>query len=444
MTTSSGVDSEPNAVSRLSRWVCLLLIVYVLLLPAEPLFNVPIALLATAGIWVLITDKATLFKLEAVRLLSVIFLCIWVPMALATLDAVNTAESLRKTLSFLIFYPMGLCVIAVVCEPWFAHWIVRGVFAVVAFWVVDALVQFTLGTNLLGFPHEKIRLTGVFYPRFGLGVALAVLAPFVLEAVRWFWRWSPWTALVLIPYLLVIILSGSRSSWVVFSVALLGYAFYLARWAGSSRLAPVVVLRTIVVGFLLTGALFLVFPNLADKVGSVVSDRVERTLPIFQGDKDGLNRAVARRLSLWETGANMFEVHWLNGIGPRGYRYVYAEFAPEDDYFRGGALKGAPTHPHQILLEIAVETGLVGVLGYLIALVAFFRRLASLSREQLSVVFPSALAFFAAIFPLNVHHAFYGNFSSTLMCWLLAVFLGIYQSVVHVGGQASKVSTTHP
>ena len=75
------------------------------------------------------------------------------------------------------------------------HWVA----SILAIWVLDGIVQFTSGTGLLGFPYEKSRLTGVFYPKYTLGVALAVLAPFCLEAVRQLSSRSLWPAIALIP-----------------------------------------------------------------------------------------------------------------------------------------------------------------------------------------------------------------------------------------------------
>jgi hypothetical protein len=76
------------------------------------------------------------------------------------------------------------------------------------------------------------------------------------------------------------------------------------------------------------------------------------------------------------------------------------------------------------------------VVGYILFLFLFFKKLLQLSRQQLIVVFPAALAVFVAVFPLNVHKSFYGSFSSTLMWWLVFVLLGMLQ---HVQANGSDV-----
>ena len=302
-------------------------------------------------------------------------------MVLSLFDAVNFAESLRKVMSFLGFYPAGVLVIACASREWPARRIVIGVASILAIWVLDGIVQFTAGTGLLGFLYEKSRLTRVFYPKYTLGVALAVLAPFCLEAVRQFSSRSLWPAIALIPYVLVILLAGSRSSWGVFTLVVIGYGFYLFKWSDSTNLSLRAVGRVAAIGVLLVVGLSIVFSDTAGKTGQVVGERVAQIIPMFSGDKAAIDGALAYRLSLWETGANMLSANRLNGIEPRGYRYVYFEFASEDDHFVRGVRKGTPTHPHLMLLEIAVETGLIGVIGYLTFLVLYLRKLERLSRR---------------------------------------------------------------
>ena len=208
----------------------------------------------------------------------------------------------------------------------------------------------------------------------------------------------------------------------------IGYGLYLFKWSDSTNLSLRAVGRVAAIGVLLVVGLSIVFSDTAGKTGQVVGERVAQITPMFSGDKAAIDGALAYRLSLWETGANMLSANWLNGIGPRGYRYVYFEFASEDDHFVRGVRKGTPTHPHLILLEIAVETGLIGVIGYLTFLVLYLRKLARLSRRQLAVVFPPALAVLVAVFPTNVHHSFYGNFSGAVLFWLLMVSMGMIQA----------------
>lgn len=430
-TTQPFVPADDERLRWYANGLWIILLSYVVLLPVEPWFNAPLLVMAIVGICLIAKLRQRIVLLREIWLFSCLFLCIWLPMLIATIDAVNFTESARKTASFLAAYPLGVFVLWSTCSKTLLRRLMLGLFAVLSVWLVDALVQLGWGRGLFGYPYDTVRLSGVFYPKLTLGVVLATLSPLYFDVVRRLCRRTGWAALALLPFVLIIVLCGSRSSWSMFFFATIGYLFYLWKWSGSSLPSARIIFRCLAVVLLIGLATSLLFPSTTDIVKSVVSNRFDRTVPLFAGDRESIDKALARRLSLWETAANILEVHWLNGIGPRGYRFVYPDFAPDHDFFQKGALKGNPTHPHQVVLEIATETGLIGVVGYLIFIVLLIKKLRGLSRAQLKIVFPAALALFISIFPLNVHKAFYGNMSSSLMWWLLAVLMMVLKSVDH-------------
>ena len=110
----------------------------------------------------------------------------------------------------------------------------------------------------------------------------------------------------------------------------------------------------------------------------------------------------------------MFVDNWFVGVGPRGYRYAYANYAVEGDFWldRNGV---GQTHPHLLLLEVAAETGVLGLIG----LMGFYAKLGRELVARCAQAIPIWLLCAAiAWFPLNAHLAFYGSYWSTLI-WLL-------------------------
>ena len=92
-----------------------------------------------------------------------------------------------------------------------------------------------------------------------------------------------------------------------------------------------------------------------------------------------------------ESAGRIFRAHWINGVGPRGFREVHAEYAPaHDPYVQTGR---SLTHPHMFVLEIAAETGIVGLIGYLITFAVLIRRFLEMSRAQVAVGFPYLLGY---------------------------------------------------
>jgi O-antigen ligase len=148
-----------------------------------------------------------------------------------------------------------------------------------------------------------------------------------------------------------------------------------------------------------------------------LQNRIRVTLGLFSGDYATMNEATASRLNLWSTAVKIIHEHWFNGVGPRGYRYVYTQYSAKDDPFHADG----QTHPHQLVLEVLAETGLIGLGGLGVFCVVGFRFL----RENALglVLFPWYLGVIAATFPLNTHMAFYGSYWSSLIWWLILLVL---------------------
>ena len=153
------------------------------------------------------------------------------------------------------------------------------------------------------------------------------------------------------------------------------------------------------------------------------NNRFKTTLGLFSNDYEIIDKATAWRLPLWETATNAFIANPVNGIGPRGFRFVYQDYAPANDYWE------TQTHPHLLTLEILAETGLIGLLGYItfiyIILHGFFKRRA-FAKE-----FPFLIPVIVALFPLNAHMAFYGSIWSSMSWWLIAIYFSSIRLKIH-------------
>jgi len=158
-----------------------------------------------------------------------------------------------------------------------------------------------------------------------------------------------------------------------------------------------------------------------------------RIVPLFGILTGGeqTERATSMRTPIWDTGYEMFKQNWFNGVGPRGFRYVYHEYADDDNFFVQGDRRGQ-THPHLVFLEIAVETGLVGIIGFIFFYSAVLRFWWRGRHDSNTVAWTSSLL--AATFPFNAHMAFYGSYWSGFM-WLLA---GCSIAVIVQGGSIRR------
>ncbi|GJM04971.1 MAG: hypothetical protein DHS20C09_09620 [marine bacterium B5-7] len=146
------------------------------------------------------------------------------------------------------------------------------------------------------------------------------------------------------------------------------------------------------------------------------NDRFNVTLGLFSNDYKTIDNATASRLPLWETALTIFKQNPINGIGPRGYRHVYTEYSEPDDYWH----KLTQTHPHLLLLEIMAETGVLGLIGYLLIFypLIILAKQSPLKKELLPFFIPVLVA----LFPFNAHMAFYGSIWSSVIWLLIALY----------------------
>lgn len=376
------------------------------LLTSEHYVHYAFGILALGGIAAVVRAPHAVWRDADLRRCSLAFCALWLPMLVSLPTAVDPARATKTALAYLHFWPAALAVVLALRAAALRRFVVTGVVAVLAFWIADAMLQLVHGRDLFGHPPIGQILTGAFYPKQRLGLVLAAATPLYGLALARLARRRPAAWLLLLPLLLAILLSLKRTAWIMLAVSGGGLLWYgcARRGARACRALLASLLFTVVVA----GAAVVVDPGLRARVGE--------TIGLASGDFDAMDRASSYRLTLWRTAWRMFRDRPVVGIGPRGYRSAYREYAPPDDFWL--LRSGGQTHPHLMLLEVAVETGAVGVVGYgcfLWLLVTRLRR----ANDGTQAVW--ALTALAAAFPLNAHLAFYGSYWSSLIWLAVAV-----------------------
>jgi O-antigen ligase len=380
------------------------------LFATETLFQIPFWIMAGLGLYRLCRAPRAVMMLPGAPLAGALFLCLWVPQLASLPDAVNPARSMATALAYPHYFLAALYLLGAADDPLPGRRVDIAVLAIVTVWVVDAMIQYVSGTNLLGYAYRRGQLTGLFDPHMRIGHILAVLLPVCLDFTRRAALRRPW--LWLLPVLMgaVIILSGKRVAWVMASVALLGYGMHLyrIRALGLRAVAAAILIATL-------GGAALLASN------EVLARRAALVLEALSADATAVDRATSHRLPLWRTAVDIAGEHWINGVGPRGYRFAFRDFAGADHFYLKDGREGS-THPHQLVLEVAAETGAIGLAG----LAAFWWLLATRGWRRYrddAAVAPWLLAVLVAWLPLNAHLAFYGSYWSSIAWWVLMVLL---------------------
>ena len=423
---SSDLAARLNAeTSPLDYCHALLILVALASLATENLIHYPLGLMSIFGCVMLFRQRESA-RQQSMRTLTFLFACIWIPMLIAQFDAVNFERSLKTTGLYLHFFPAATYMLLVCQQRKVLSLVSAGAATLVLFVVFDAFVQLIWKVDLFGYPYDGQVLKGVFHPKQRLGLFLGVLAPLYIDLIRYWGRRYAAVWIVVLPTVIVILMSLKRSGWFML---LIGVGVYAAlSWLRTRQLPGWRWFAGVVVIVGVVAATISINPGL--------QRHIKRSEGLLSQDFEQLDRATSYRVSLWRTGVNIVRDNPLNGIGPRGFRSVYKDYAPSEDFWIKRGTDGQ-THPHLLLMEVAIETGAIGLIGMVMFTALLWIRLWRSARFGM----PRWLLVAAvAWFPLNLHLAFYGSYWSSFV-WIL-IALGLAET--EVNRTEDPLNAAHP
>ncbi|MGA7932805.1 MAG: IctB family putative bicarbonate transporter [Kovacikia sp.] len=241
---------------------------------------------------------------------------------------------------------------------------------VIAIYLLAALVvsvyglqQWFSGTAALATwvdPESPLSKTTRVYSYLGNPNLLAAyLVPAVTFSIAAIFVWRRWLPKLLALTMAIVnstclVLTFSRGGWIGMVIAVLALAILLVQWWNVSlpkfwRIWSVPIAMGTVVGVLILAVL--VLPPLRDRVSS-----------IFLGRGDSSNNF---RMNVWYAVINMIKAKPILGIGPGNV--AFNQIYPIYQRPRFSALSA-----YSIVLEVAVETGIIGLTCFLWLLVTTF------------------------------------------------------------------------
>lgn len=382
----------------------------IILLPFSRLSELPILMLTLIGIFALFKEKEKLFSEPRFKVLTWIFCCYLGMILLSSFDSYWQDKTLNTALVSFRFYFASIALIQYL-QPKHYRTLVTSSAIICVIWSLDALIQYGFGTNLIGLSSYPGRLNGVFGEGHAkLGPVLALLFPCLLiqlisipKPMKWF---------ILLVVSITILLSGTRSAWLMLGFALI--AFLISHIKTNKWL---LVLKTLTVASILSIGLWF---NSTD-----FQDRIERTLGVFEGSTTSLDFALANRLSIWQVSVEMFKNHPINGVGARAFREAYPDFAQENDVWQQTG--GVGMHAHHWVLEVLSETGIIGLSLFALAILklALFIR----SQRQSNESWAFAVALLCAFLPIISTYSIFSSF------WAICIWL--------IGSALITVSRSH-
>lgn len=423
----SGAPTEPV---RGLRWTPAWVLLAVALWPLHGIAAALLAVGALAGLLELglrrFRGGLRMMSGPAWALASVLFCAYWLPEVLSLVGAVAPGEAARKALADALALPLLWAVAIAVARVDAQRRVFTGLALLALAWTLDALIEAGTGTSplfwmldhgrlaLLGQPlcHPQDvlapgRLAGVFGPcNPKLGIVLASLSPFALELARQRAGRAGWW-LAALPIGLVVVLAGARAAWLTYALVLL--------WSGWRALGRRGLLALLAVAAVAMALLAATVPS--------VQERMQRSAQMLAAEPQAVDAALSGRLRIWSAALCMLHAHPANGVGVRGFRAAFPACDPQPGqapaWGEGGAL-----HAHQLLLEVASETGLIGLLLWLAGAALAWRAWRYADSAARVRAHPAMLALAVSVFPLNTHLAAYSTFWGGGLLLLAGLYVG--------------------
>jgi O-antigen ligase len=228
----------------------------------------------------------------------------------------------------------------------------------------------------------------------------------------------------LVLMLAALLMTWSRGAWLGFIAA-----FIVMNVVRSRRVAALFALALILLSFAIVMGGLQLLPE-------TITQRFLDFLPFLEGvdirttEVTPANFAVIERLAHWQAGWDMFSEHSWLGVGIGNYEPVYPAYAlPRWDEPLG--------HAHNYYLNIAAETGLVGLSAYLILWAAVFWQAWQAVRRTSGYWQGVAVGILGILTHLAVH-----NFFDNLYVHGMYVHIAILLGLIFVAAQSDNHQTT--
>ena len=165
-------------------------------------------------------------------------------------------------------------------------------------------------------------------------------------------RWRGAAAWCVLPLGISFYFTFSYAAWFGVLVALAIMFFVFAKWQGDKTK------KALLACLLLLAILVAIFGYLQWR-SPKLSDLLYSSRSSFQS-----------RLTIWRSASEILKTHWFLGIGPGLFQKYYLEY---QKYFPP-YLEWAVPQPHNLFLAFWLQTGLLGLAGFVWLLISFFRK----------------------------------------------------------------------
>ena len=302
--------------------------------------------------------------------------------------------------------------------------------------LADSIFQFFTGFNILGFEIISDRVSSFFHDELILGSYLVRLMPIILWFI-FFLRIDLKKnifsfAIFFSLYFITIYISGGRTSLFLWFISIIGLILVI------KDLRKILLYSIIILMFFISITSYFklgkantfnrLFVKTYNQITNVeISNKKENES--FQNKKKEFNFYSTEHEGHILLALSLFYENKIFGIGPQGFKEYCkkVKHSPE--------IGICSTHPHNILIQIILELGLIGLVFYIFAaifvLFNFFKSILNRKFNQDYLSFYAiTLGLIINLFPLIPGGNFFNNWISIMLYYNIGLYMYSYKNCI--------------
>ena len=310
--------------------------------------------------------------------------------------------------------------------------------------IFDSIFQFLNGKNFLGFQIYNGRISSFFGNELILGSFLVRLLPIILWFILCFQidvkKYTFMNIVFFSLYFITIYLSGERTSFILSLILIFLIIIFIKKLRKLISYSFAVLILFILLTTIfnigstnLTNRMFIkTFNQITDnklinnpdkkinKNSEINLENIFKNVKFYSKDHQGhINLAL-----------KLFNDNKMFGVGPKGFRYYCRSVNYDPD------IGICSTHPHNTLIQIVSELGLLGLFFYIFAaifvIIKFFQSVLKKDYND------NYLSFYAITFGLVINFFpflpsgnFFNNWISIVIYYNIGIYFYSYQQIYH-------------
>ncbi len=304
-----------------------------------------------------------------------IFIVFWIYITFRSLISEDILFSLKSSLFYLRFIIFSLFIFFLIKNYNSFLKIFFYTFTIALLIVlIDSYFQFYFGKSLTGFEKPNLRLTGPFDDRQIVGSFISRTLPLYLFLFYYLFEKINFKILSFIILLSVLVLiSGERTAFFFVTFFIFGVYFLI-----NNKITKLLML---IVSYILI-SFFIIFssPSLKERI---VQQTLQGLAIKSYSNEDGVKEYIANKPERgfyifsrahevhYFTAYKMFKDNPIFGLGPNMYR----KKCSDQKFFIEQS--SCTTHPHNFLLQLLAETGLIGTIFYFLIFYLLLKKILS-------------------------------------------------------------------